>query len=78
MCSLGGDAAGMMGVTSFIGVVGGSRSKKLGLDGFLQLSHVLSAKEMSELVDIMREKELRVRTDIYEILLQDAGVDGDT
>ena len=76
MCFLGGDVAGMMGVTSLVGVGGGSRSKKLWLDGFTQLSHVLSAKEMSELVDIMREKELRLRTDIYEILLQDAGVEG--
>eukprot|EP00897_Mesotaenium_endlicherianum_P007418 jgi/Mesen1/6704/ME000343S05860 len=47
-------------------------SKELWLDGFRQLNGVLSGKEQSELADIMREKELRVRTDIYEILLQDA------
>lgn len=46
-------------------------SKKLWLDGFLKLKSVLSAKEMSDLQEVMRDKELNVRTDIYEILLQD-------
>nr|CAN63561.1 hypothetical protein VITISV_008646 [Vitis vinifera] len=47
------------------------RSKKLWLDGFQKLKSVLSAKEMSDLQEVMRDKELNVRTDIYEILLQD-------
>ncbi|KAL2629502.1 hypothetical protein R1flu_014188 [Riccia fluitans] len=46
-------------------------SKSLWTDGFLKLGSVLSAKEQSEFVDIMREKELRIRTDVYEILLDD-------
>ncbi|KAF6168628.1 hypothetical protein GIB67_005240 [Kingdonia uniflora] len=46
-------------------------SKKLWLDGFLKLKSVLTAKEMSDLLEVMREKELNIRTDIYEILLQD-------
>lgn len=46
-------------------------SKKLWLDGFQKLKSVLSAKEMSDLQEVMRDKELNVRTDIYEILLQD-------
>ncbi|XP_037495827.1 nuclear exosome regulator NRDE2 [Jatropha curcas] len=46
-------------------------SKKLWLDGFLKLSSILSAKELSDLQEVMRDKELNLRTDIYEILLQD-------
>ncbi|KAF2317624.1 hypothetical protein GH714_025820 [Hevea brasiliensis] len=46
-------------------------SKKLWLDGFLKLNSVLSAKELSDLQEVMRDKELNLRTDIYEILLQD-------
>ncbi|KAH0927048.1 hypothetical protein HID58_019304 [Brassica napus] len=44
-------------------------SKKLWLDGFGKLSTVLTAKEMSDLQEVMRDKELNIRTDIYEILL---------
>lgn len=44
-------------------------SKKLWLDGFGKLSSVLTAKEMSDLQEVMRDKELNIRTDIYEILL---------
>lgn len=47
------------------------RSKKLWLDGFLKLNSTLSAKELSDLQEVMRDKELNLRTDIYEILLQD-------
>ncbi|BBN07353.1 hypothetical protein Mp_4g03110 [Marchantia polymorpha subsp. ruderalis] len=47
-------------------------SKALWADGFRKLGLILSAKEQSEFVDIMREKELRIRTDVYEILLEDA------
>lgn len=47
------------------------RSKKLWLDGFLKLNSVLSAKELSDLQEVMHDKELNLRTDIYEILLQD-------
>ncbi|MBA0765505.1 hypothetical protein Gotri_014695 [Gossypium trilobum] len=46
-------------------------SKKLWLDGFLKLNSILTAKELSDLQEVMREKELNLRTDIYEILLQD-------
>lgn len=46
-------------------------SKKLWLDGFLKLNTVLTAKELSDLQEVMRDKELNLRTDIYEILLQD-------
>ncbi|CAN8258973.1 unnamed protein product [Cochlearia groenlandica] len=44
-------------------------SKQLWLDGFGKLSSVLAAKEMSDLQEVMRDKELNIRTDIYEILL---------
>ncbi|EOA29757.1 hypothetical protein CARUB_v10012846mg [Capsella rubella] len=44
-------------------------SKKLWLDGFRKLSSVLTVKEMSDLQEVMRDKELNIRTDIYEILL---------
>ncbi|XP_018675490.2 uncharacterized protein LOC104000079 isoform X3 [Musa acuminata AAA Group] len=46
-------------------------SKRLWLDGFQKLSSILSAKELSDLQEVMRDKELNLRTDIYEILLQD-------
>ncbi|XP_023745641.1 uncharacterized protein LOC111893790 isoform X2 [Lactuca sativa] len=46
-------------------------SKRLWLDGFVKLSSVLSAKELSDLLEVMRDKEMNVRTDVYEILLQD-------
>ncbi|XP_010276297.1 PREDICTED: protein NRDE2 homolog [Nelumbo nucifera] len=46
-------------------------SKKLWLDGFVKLNSVLTAKELSDLQEVMRDKELHLRTDIYEILLQD-------
>ncbi|XP_028091516.1 protein NRDE2 homolog [Camellia sinensis] len=46
-------------------------SKKLWLDGFLKLHGVLSAKELSDLQEVMQGKELNLRTDVYEILLQD-------
>ncbi|KAA8542919.1 hypothetical protein F0562_024071 [Nyssa sinensis] len=46
-------------------------SKKLWLDGFLKLNLVLTARELSDLHEVMRDKELNLRTDIYEILLQD-------
>ena len=47
------------------------RSKLLWLDGFQKVSNVLSAKELMDLQEVMRDKELNLRTDIYEILLQD-------
>ncbi|XP_028805517.1 protein NRDE2 homolog [Neltuma alba] len=47
-------------------------SKKLWLDGFLKVNPVLTAKELSDLQEVMRDKELNLRTDIYEILLQDS------
>ncbi|WCJ42165.1 Nuclear exosome regulator NRDE2 [Euphorbia peplus] len=46
-------------------------SKRLWLDGFLKLNSILTAKELSDLQEVMRDKELNLRTDIYEILLQD-------
>ncbi|RDY01351.1 Protein NRDE2-like protein, partial [Mucuna pruriens] len=47
-------------------------SKRLWLDGFLKLKSVLTAKELSDLQEVMRDKELNLRTDIYEILLQES------
>jgi len=47
------------------------RSKRLWLDGFQKLSSILTANELSDLQEVMRDKELNLRTDIYEILLQD-------
>lgn len=46
-------------------------SKRLWLDGFQKLNSVLTLKELSDLQEVMRDKELNLRTDIYEILLQD-------
>nr|XP_010917280.1 protein NRDE2 homolog isoform X1 [Elaeis guineensis] len=46
-------------------------SKRLWLDGFQKLGSVLTAKELSDLQEVMRDKELHLRTDIYEILLED-------
>lgn len=36
------------------------------------LSSVLTAKQLAEFQEVMRDKELRIRTDVYEILLQGA------
>lgn len=47
-------------------------SKRLWLDGFLKLNSVLTARELSDLQEVMRDKELNLRTDIYEILLQES------
>lgn len=41
------------------------------MDGFTNLNSILNAKELSDLQEVMRDKELNLRTDIYEILLQD-------
>lgn len=46
-------------------------SKLLWLDAFQKLNNILTAKELSDLQEVMRDKELRLRTDIYEILLED-------
>ncbi|CAN4085405.1 unnamed protein product [Withania somnifera] len=46
-------------------------SKRLWRDGFIKLNSVLTAKELSDLQEIMRDKELNLRTDTYEILLED-------
>ncbi|CAA7401326.1 unnamed protein product [Spirodela intermedia] len=46
-------------------------SKVLWLDGFLKLSSILTARELADLQEVMRDKELNLRTDIYEILLED-------
>ncbi|XP_073143744.1 uncharacterized protein [Henckelia pumila] len=46
-------------------------SKRLWLDGFLKLDSILTVKELSDLQEVMRDKELNLRTDIYEILLED-------
>lgn len=48
--------------------------KALWVDGLLGLglSGALSARERSELLDVMREKEVRVRTDTFEVLLEEA------
>ncbi|XP_057545357.1 uncharacterized protein LOC130824389 isoform X2 [Amaranthus tricolor] len=46
-------------------------SKLLWLDGFQKLQNIVTAKELMDLQEVMRDKELNLRTDIYEILLQD-------
>ncbi|XP_021861739.1 uncharacterized protein [Spinacia oleracea] len=46
-------------------------SKMLWLDGFHKLHNIVPAKELLDLHEVMRDKELNIRTDIYEILLQD-------
>ncbi|CAN6465668.1 unnamed protein product [Victoria cruziana] len=46
-------------------------SKKLWLDGYQRLNAFLTAKELADLQEVMRDKELNLRTDIYEILLRD-------
>lgn len=46
-------------------------SKTLWLDGFQKLHNIVTAKELLDLQEVMRDKELNLRTDIYEILLQD-------
>ncbi|AQK75306.1 UPF0614 C14orf102-like protein [Zea mays] len=46
-------------------------SKRLWLDGFQKLGSVLTLKELSDLQEVMRDKELNIRTDIYEILLEE-------
>jgi hypothetical protein len=45
----------------------------LWLEGFKRLGAggALTGKELGDLCETMREKELRIRTDIYEILLQE-------
>ena len=53
-------------------IVPSLRSKELWLDAFLRLNGVLSGKELKELADMMRDKEIRVRTDVFEILLRHA------
>ena len=40
------------------------------MDAFLLLNGVLSGKELKELADMMRDKEIRIRTDVFEILLR--------
>ncbi|CAI5523271.1 unnamed protein product [Closterium sp. Naga37s-1] len=47
-------------------------SKALWLDAFTQLHGIIKGEELNELANMMRDKELRLRTDVYEILLQDA------
>jgi len=48
-------------------------SKALWLDGLRALHGVLPPGEMGELLEVMTEKGLRLRTDIFEALLEDAG-----
>lgn len=43
----------------------------LWLDGFQKLQNIVTAKELMDLQEVMRDKELNLRTDIYEILLRD-------
>ncbi|XP_057247349.1 uncharacterized protein LOC104901371 isoform X6 [Beta vulgaris subsp. vulgaris] len=46
-------------------------SKLLWLDGFQKLHNIVTAKELLDLQEVMQDKELNLRTDVYEILLQD-------
>jgi len=48
-------------------------SKALWLDGLRALHGVLPPGEMGDLLEVMTEKGLRLRTDIFEALLEDAG-----
>lgn len=48
-------------------------SKALWLDGLRALHGVLPPREMGDLLEVMMEKGLRLRTDIFEALLEDAG-----
>ena len=41
----------------------------LWLDGLVGIGEAVGPKERGELLELMRERELRVRTDTYEILL---------
>lgn len=47
-------------------------SKRIWLDGLrlLAVKGVLDSRQAGELLDMMRERGLRCRTDIYEILLE--------
>jgi len=47
-------------------------NKTVWLYGLEHIKGVFTAKERSALIDVMREKEVTVRTDIYEILLESA------
>ncbi|KAJ8537094.1 hypothetical protein K7X08_035495 [Anisodus acutangulus] len=43
------------------------KSKRFWLDGFIKLNSVLTVKELSDLQEVMRDKELNLRTDINTI-----------
>ena len=47
-------------------------SKSVWLYGLSHIRHVFTANERSALIDVMREKEITIRTDMYEILLESA------
>jgi len=44
--------------------------KALWIVGMRDLSRVFSARERSSLLDMMKEKEVRLRTDMYEVQLE--------
>lgn len=43
------------------------------MDGLVSLGDVVSARERADLMDVMRERDVRIRTDTYEILLETIG-----
>jgi hypothetical protein len=45
------------------------RLQALWLDGLVGIGEAVGPKERGELLELMKERELRVRTDTYEILL---------
>ncbi|KAK3259090.1 hypothetical protein CYMTET_31898 [Cymbomonas tetramitiformis] len=47
-------------------------AKTMWLDGFRQLCGSISPGDLGALLDVMRDKEIHLRTDIYEILLESA------
>ena len=49
-----------------------TRSKGLWSEGFPKLNSVHTGKELSDLQEFMWDKEINLRTDIYEILLQES------
>ena len=45
-------------------------AQALWLDGLVEVSDAVSARERRELMEVMREKEVNIRTDTYEVMLE--------
>ena len=46
-----------------------NHDQALWMDGLVRIGEAVSAQERSELLDVMQDKEVHVRTDTYETLL---------